>query len=163
MFYRITIEFKNGKWKTKDIKFGVHIHNQKYYAEFKSFKEAIDETKKYYKDEIITFLSIIPIGIDKKINWITGEIESLTEEDKKIIEEGNVHASELRINKVYIYNEKPVYMIDGSYLSDGRISNYWYWCEILEDGKLGEIQKGYARSLGMFKKYNGDFEIRVML
>ena len=41
-----------------------------------------------------------------------------------------------------------VKIIGGSYLSGGRVSNFWYWREILADCTLGEEEHGYGWYLG---------------
>lgn len=37
-----------------------------------------------------------------------------------------------------------VLITDGKYLSDGRLSNYWYWKRVLPNGELSETESGYG-------------------
>ena len=37
-----------------------------------------------------------------------------------------------------------VYITDGQYISNGRLSNFWGWREIREDGTLGPRESGYG-------------------
>lgn len=48
--------------------------------------------------------------------------------------------------KVYRHpnHERPIYVQGGDWEIDGRISNFWYWREINEDGTLGDLSHGYA-------------------
>lgn len=39
-----------------------------------------------------------------------------------------------------------VLITSGTYLSNDRISNYWYWKEINSDGTLGKSNSGYGGS-----------------
>jgi hypothetical protein len=32
----------------------------------------------------------------------------------------------------------------GAFLRNGRVSNFWYWNEVKEDGSLGEDECGYG-------------------
>jgi len=38
-----------------------------------------------------------------------------------------------------------VYIKSGAFYSDGRVSNFWCWQEIFEDGTLGNEESGYWR------------------
>ena len=37
-----------------------------------------------------------------------------------------------------------VYITSGQYLSNGRVSNFWYWKRILPNGDLSEEEYGYG-------------------
>ena len=38
-----------------------------------------------------------------------------------------------------------VEIVDGSFLGDfGRVSNFWYWKEVMKDGSFGPIECGYG-------------------
>ncbi|HDY88856.1 MAG TPA: hypothetical protein ENH82_12190 [bacterium] len=50
-----------------------------------------------------------------------------------------------------------VYITDGCYLSDGRLSNFWWWKRVLKDGSLGKVEKGY----GSFEESNKNYEIEI--
>lgn len=54
------------------------------------------------------------------------------------------------------YYPADVWIVDGKYLSNGRVSNFWYWQRVLDDGSLGEMENGY----GSFK-YSDIVEYRV--
>lgn len=44
----------------------------------------------------------------------------------------------------------PIYVISGSYAgSNGRVSNFWCWNKINEDGTLGEECSGYDNKAGL--------------
>lgn len=50
--------------------------------------------------------------------------------------------------KVYLYKGRPVLVTDGQVLIDGKVSNFWVFFEINEDGSLGKRCCDYN---------NGDF------
>lgn len=39
------------------------------------------------------------------------------------------------------YNVK---VIDGAFLIGGRVSNFWSWQRVNDDGSLGPVEKGYG-------------------
>ena len=41
---------------------------------------------------------------------------------------------------------RKVYVESGQFLSGGRVSNFWYWREIFDNGNLGELEHGYGWS-----------------
>ena len=66
----------------------------------------------------------------------------------------------LRIGQVYLHPEtgKFVYIVDGQYESGGRVSNFWHWQDINEDGTLGEEGHGYG-----WMGQPIDHEVRIIL
>jgi hypothetical protein len=63
---------------------------------------------------------------------------------------------------VYVFDKEnkliPALILDGNYLIDGRISNFWYWYEIDENCKvIEERKKGY----GCFFASPIDFKVEV--
>jgi hypothetical protein len=50
-----------------------------------------------------------------------------------------------------------VLIIDGQYMSDDRISNFWHWQRVLSDGTLAETECGY----GSFVKSDNNYEIET--
>lgn len=67
----------------------------------------------------------------------------------------------MSIGKVYLYKGRPVYVTGGQYESNGRISNYWSFLYINEDGSLGEEGGDYG-ALGpmLDAKVNINVEIK---
>lgn len=69
------------------------------------------------------------------------------------------------VGKVYIVGEnfhfkypkrtnRLVYITGGSYNGrNGRISNFWYWKDIEEDGTLGKSNNGYGNFFNPSEKY----------
>lgn len=47
-----------------------------------------------------------------------------------------------------------VLIISGQYQVNGRISNYWHWRDINQDGSLGEENSGYGNFFKPKNKYN---------
>ncbi len=39
---------------------------------------------------------------------------------------------------------RTVEITSGQFLSNGRVSNFWYWREVVADGKLGPEENGYG-------------------
>lgn len=39
----------------------------------------------------------------------------------------------------------PIYITEGAWTVDGRLSNFWYWRRIRPDGSLGRAACGYGR------------------
>lgn len=37
-----------------------------------------------------------------------------------------------------------VKVIDGAYLRNGRVSNFWSWRRVNDDGSLGKVESGYG-------------------
>jgi hypothetical protein len=50
-----------------------------------------------------------------------------------------------------------VMITDGTYMSNGRLSNFWYWRRVLPDGSLGKTECGY----GSFEKSDKNYEIET--
>lgn len=50
-----------------------------------------------------------------------------------------------------------VLITDGTYFSNGRLSNYWYWRRVLPDGNLSEVEHGY----GAFEKSSKEYRIET--
>jgi hypothetical protein len=50
-----------------------------------------------------------------------------------------------------------VLITDGKYMSNGRLSNFWYWQRVLPDGSLSETEHGY----GGFEKSEKNYEIET--
>jgi hypothetical protein len=82
-----------------------------------------------------------------------------TEEEKKRI-------NEPRANEVVWYidnnkNKKLVIINSGQYLDSTyhRLSNFWYWQEINEDGTLGKEDSGY----GNFCVYEGKYRVERII
>jgi len=68
------------------------------------------------------------------------------------------------IGSVVIYHESkekcyPVYILDGYYLDPiyQRLSNFWQWRKVNEDGTLGEKENGY----GLFSDIDKEYEVVV--
>ena len=53
---------------------------------------------------------------------------------------------------------KDVYIVSGNYMVDGRTSNWWEWREVLPNGELGRLKKGY----GWFVKSNNKYIIKIV-
>jgi len=51
----------------------------------------------------------------------------------------------------------PVLILDGEWLSNGRISNWWKWQELNDNLDLGKIKSGY----GKFYEPNKEFKVEV--
>jgi hypothetical protein len=66
----------------------------------------------------------------------------------------------MHVGGVYLYEDKPVYITDGQYESNGRISNYWRFRYINKNGSLGESGGDYG---GCFEKYTGKATIKIIL
>lgn len=64
--------------------------------------------------------------------------------------------NKLEIGKFFIYREqgeglgKAVRITDGQFLSNGRLSNFWYWKAVNPDGSLGEVGHGYGGNEPVF-------------
>ncbi|KKL05710.1 hypothetical protein LCGC14_2603300 [marine sediment metagenome] len=54
-----------------------------------------------------------------------------------------------------------VYIVRGDYLVDGLLSNFWYWRRLLDDGKLGEVEKGYGSFVVSDKEYTIEITYKV--
>lgn len=52
---------------------------------------------------------------------------------------------------------KDVYIVNGKLFSNGRISNWWTYREVLDDGSLGEEKSDY----GYFFESNNKYEINI--
>ena len=52
-----------------------------------------------------------------------------------------------------------VFIINGAYLSNGRVSNFWYWKRVLPNGDLGEIECGY----GSFEESDNEYEVEITI
>jgi len=53
--------------------------------------------------------------------------------------------SELHIGLIFNYKNIPHVITSGTYLGEsGRVSNFWYFAPILENGILGETKFGYG-------------------
>lgn len=50
-----------------------------------------------------------------------------------------------------------VYITNGQYLSNGRVSNFWYWRPILNESTLGKEECGY----GDFSLAGNEYEIII--
>jgi hypothetical protein len=50
-----------------------------------------------------------------------------------------------------------VLITGGQFMSNGRVSNFWYWRRILPDGVLSEVEHGY----GSFEKSNKNYKIET--
>lgn len=46
---------------------------------------------------------------------------------------------------------------EGTFLSNGRVSNFWYWKRLLDDGSLGPDEHGY----GSFTNYKEEELIKL--
>lgn len=57
----------------------------------------------------------------------------------------------MNIGGVYLYkNKKPVYITEGQYDVNGRISNYWNFRYIKKDGTLGKRSGDYDNEYNKF-------------
>jgi hypothetical protein len=54
-------------------------------------------------------------------------------------------------------NPYDVYIIEGQMYSNGRISNFWTWKRVLDDGSLGEEESNY----GNFTESENKYEITI--
>lgn len=54
--------------------------------------------------------------------------------------------SKMKVGEVVMHPDGyKVYVTDGQYLSNGRVSNFWYWKRVNEDGSLSETtEHGYG-------------------
>lgn len=53
--------------------------------------------------------------------------------------------SKMRVGAIVMHPDGyKVYVIDGAYLRNGRVSNHWTWQRVNEDGTLGERESGYG-------------------
>jgi hypothetical protein len=52
-----------------------------------------------------------------------------------------------------------VYIESGTYLSNGRLSNYWWWRKVLKDNTLGELEGGY----GDFSESENEYDIKIII
>lgn len=55
-----------------------------------------------------------------------------------------------------------VLIVDGEYFVEGRISNFWSWRRVLEDGQLGDIERGYGYFEESDKKYKVETKIKQL-
>ena len=58
----------------------------------------------------------------------------------------------MEIGKLYLYKGKLVYITDGVYESGGRISNFWGFRYVNEDGTFGKMGGDYDNSDDKFSK-----------
>jgi len=56
----------------------------------------------------------------------------------------------MEIGKLYTYNGKLVYITDGDYQIDGRISNFWNFRYVKEDGTFSKKGGDYDNEGGKF-------------
>ena len=54
-----------------------------------------------------------------------------------------------------------VYIVSGDYLVDGLLSNFWSWKKVLDDGVLGEVEKGYGSFVVSDKEYTIEITCKV--
>lgn len=47
-----------------------------------------------------------------------------------------------------------VYIVKGEYLVNGKISNFWYWRRVLDNGSLAAIEGGYGKFVESDIEYN---------
>lgn len=53
--------------------------------------------------------------------------------------------SSMKVGKTLKHPDgRTVKITSGQYLSNGRVSNFWHWREIREDGTLGPDENGYG-------------------
>ena len=52
-----------------------------------------------------------------------------------------------------------VLITDGQYMSDDRLSNFWYWKRVLGDGTLADTEHGY----GSFQESEKNYEIETRI
>ena len=76
------------------------------------------------------------------------------------------HVASPAIGSVVNYHKSkeehyPVYITSGYYLDPiyQRLSNFWTWHKINDDGTLGEIEKGY----GLFSEINMGYDLEVKI
>lgn len=59
---------------------------------------------------------------------------------------------------VCLQNKRDVLIVKGSYMgSHNRVSNFWYWREVFDDGSLGEEEHGY----GSFTESVNEYQVQV--
>ena len=51
-----------------------------------------------------------------------------------------------------------VFIVSGDFFRNGRVSNWWTWRRILDDGSLDEPESGYG-DFSLPKEYKVDFTI----
>lgn len=66
----------------------------------------------------------------------------------------------MRIGKVYLIDNKPVYITAGQYESNCRISNAWSGNYVLPDGSLGDKWSGYGRD---YREVPAEVIVKVVL
>jgi len=68
----------------------------------------------------------------------------------------------LVVGKVYNHpNNGPIYITSGNYEVDGRLSNFWYWKPINEDGTLADTENhGYG---GQWEELESDIQVTVIV
>lgn len=57
------------------------------------------------------------------------------------------------------YTMKDIYIVSGDFQINGRLSNFWGWRTILDDGTLGELETGYG---GCFLESSNKYEIDII-
>jgi len=67
------------------------------------------------------------------------------------------HMKKVRDDNKFDVDPYDVYIVEGKFESQGRISNYWYWKRILPDGTLGKMEHGY----GSFAESKNLYEITI--
>jgi hypothetical protein len=54
-----------------------------------------------------------------------------------------------------------VYVEDGTFYSNGRMSNFWYWRKVNKDGSLGKLISGYGAFRESINKYKIEQIIKI--
>ena len=63
----------------------------------------------------------------------------------KQINKGLQDKSSMKVGAVVSHPDgRKVKIIDGAYLRNGRVSNFWSWREVMSSNKLGDIEHGYG-------------------
>ena len=47
----------------------------------------------------------------------------------------------------------------GQYMSNGRLSNFWYWRRVLDDGTLADTEHGY----GSFEESEKNYDVETTI
>jgi len=70
----------------------------------------------------------------------------------------------LEIGKYFIYKGRPIKIVDGQFMGEFGLSNYWYWKEVLPSGYLSKRREsGYGGSDNVFKPIPKEKAVRLAI
>jgi len=55
-----------------------------------------------------------------------------------------------------------VYIVKGTYYSNGRVSNFWHWRRVNTDGSLGKEEHGYGNFYKSENKYKIEIKVKII-